>query len=91
MKIRILLLASVLSVLFLSGGRSTATPATTCPNEICVDSYNYCAAQCGTNQACLRNCRNEYAECQCYNACGCPADSPEDPWSPPQTNLHVAE
>ena len=74
MKIRGLLFASILSVLFLSGGMSTATPATTrtCPNEICVDTYNYCVAQCGTNQVCKRNCRDEYIECECYSACGCP-------------------
>lgn len=76
MKIRSLLFASILSMLFLSTGMSTKTPATTrtCPNEICVDSYNYCAAQCGTQQACLRVCRNEYVECQCANACGCPLE-----------------
>lgn len=73
MKIRGLLFASVLSILFLSGGMSTATPATTrtCPNEICVDSYNTCMAQC-SSLPCRRICRDEYIECECYNACGCP-------------------
>lgn len=73
MKIRSLLLAFILPMLFLSAGMSTETPATTltCPNEICVDSYNYCVAQCGNHQPCLRLCREEYVECQCANACGC--------------------
>lgn len=82
MKIRGLLFASILSVLFLSGGMSTATPspARTCPYyDWCVENYNYCEADCNGGRLCIKVCQNEYSQCQCYNCGLCPVDGGDDP------------
>jgi len=75
MKIRSLLFACILSVLFLSGGMSTATPTTTrsCPYyNFCVENYNYCYADCNGDSLCVKACQREYSQCQCVNCGNCP-------------------
>lgn len=82
MKIRNLLFAFVLSALFISGGMSTETPATTraCPYyDGCVNNYYECAADCGSNEICKRNCQNDYIQCQCVNCGLCPFGGGDDP------------
>ena len=81
MKIRTLLSVSVLIVMLLgtalTGNRAECR---SCPYyDWCVSNYNYCAAQCGGNQICLRICRDEYVVCQCVNCGLCPIEDPGDP------------
>lgn len=69
MKIRNLLVAFVLSMMFLCAGNFTVNTvkASPCTNW-CVSMYHDCEAQCNGNAACLRACQIDYVECMC--GCG---------------------